>query len=155
MIYRVLATPSGAGLADINSMEPNSKIFTETTAAQTCKSFEQIASYHHFHISSTNRPPRSRRLLTCSKQISTGLSTRSISHLAKGALNIGMMSASKNPEPSKEWCIQTRKYKESTHDQSLYIFLQMDLKEIHSLNARYFLHFASGISAHQWKLAVL
>ena len=31
MIYRVLATPSGAGLADINSMGPNSKIFTETT----------------------------------------------------------------------------------------------------------------------------
>lgn len=73
----------------------------------------------------------------------------------KGALNIGMMSASKNPEKSKEWCIQTGKYKESTHDESLGIFLQMDLKEIHSLNARYLLHFASGISAHQWKLAVL
>ena len=61
--YRVLTTPSGAGLADINSMGPNGKVFTETTATQTCKSFQKGArpnSYkHHFDISSTNRPPRS------------------------------------------------------------------------------------------------
>lgn len=171
MIYRVLTTPSGAGLADINSMGPNGKIFTETTATQTCKSFQKGArpnSYkHHFDISSTNRPPRSWLLLTLKedKKVNNLEHVPNRFQLAfplgpsvtwqKGALNIGMMSASKNPEKSKEWCIQTGKYKESTHDESLGIFLQMDLKEIHSLNARYLLHFASGISAHQWKLAVL
>ena len=171
MIYRVLATPSGAGLADINSMGPNSTILTETTAAQTCKSFQKVArtnSYnHHFHISSTNRPPRSWLLLTWKedKKVDNLEHVPNRFQLAfplgpsvtwqKGVWTLTWCQLQRTQRSQKNGCTQTGKYKESTHDESLCIFLQMDLKEIHSLNASMLLHFASGISAHPWKLAVL